>query len=130
MAKRFHLANGERVPYSERKRFIGTTPYASRAAHFRIEQCENDDLESLAYSLVKLLGVDTGDEPMATRHSASLCDGFPNELQAFLDECRGTTDLEDASYFEARFERSPDYARLRRLLEGARRHPCREESGN
>ena len=121
VAQRFVDASGRRVPLSERHEFVGTHQFASRAAHFGIEQCPSDDLESLAYTLLTLLGVDSGNEPMATQSSASLCEGQPNEIQSFLDECRGTTDLEDTSHFKLRFEKSPDYARLRQLLDDARR---------
>lgn len=38
----------------EPKCFVGTYRYASRAAHFRKEQSQKDDIESLGYMLVYL----------------------------------------------------------------------------
>mmetsp|Transcript_19501 Transcript_19501/g.62641 ORF Transcript_19501/g.62641 Transcript_19501/m.62641 type:complete len:710 (+) Transcript_19501:386-2515(+) len=123
LAKRMFLTNGARVPFSKNRAFVGSRDQASRAAHFGFEQCPSDDLESAAYTLFTLLGVDPGDEPMAMRRSAELCAGHPIELQTFLDECRGTTDLVDKSYFEKRFTKSPNYEHLRQLLDKA--HPAR-----
>mmetsp|Transcript_29435 Transcript_29435/g.90053 ORF Transcript_29435/g.90053 Transcript_29435/m.90053 type:complete len:864 (-) Transcript_29435:439-3030(-) len=119
LAKRMFLTNGDRVPFSENHAFVGTHQFASRAAHFGFEQCPWDDLESAAYTLLALLGVDPDDEPMSTRDSAELCDGHLSALQTFLDECRGTTDLEDDSHFAERFQRPVDYAHLRHLLDEA-----------
>jgi hypothetical protein len=43
------------VTYKENKPFIGTTRYASIAAHQGIELSRKDDFESLAYVLLFLL---------------------------------------------------------------------------
>ena len=117
LAKPF-LNNGERLPFSANLSFLGTYQFASRAAHFCIEQCPWDDLESLAYTLVSLLRP-SPDDDMAMQSSEALCDGLPNELRIFLDECRGTTDVGDRDYFESRFQRPVDYAALRQLLKAA-----------
>ena len=94
-------------------------PFASRAAHVGIEQCPWDDLESLAYTLISVLRRDPDDEPMAMQSSEALCDGLPSELQRFLDECRGTTDLGDESHFESRFQQPVNYATLCHLFKAA-----------
>ena len=119
LAKRYRRTDGQRIPFSEHRDFVGTARFASRAPRFGIEQCPWDDLESLVYTLLTLLRRNPDDEPMAMHSSEALFDGLPNELQNFLDVCRGTTDLGEKSHFESRFQRPVDYAALHRLLEAA-----------
>jgi len=59
---------------------FGMHEFASRAAHFGLEQCPWGDLESAAYTLLTILGVDPSDKPLAMRDSASLCHGQPSKL--------------------------------------------------
>jgi casein kinase 1 len=46
---------GKPLPLKTNKNFLGTTRYASIAAHEGNEQCQKDDLESLGYVLFFIL---------------------------------------------------------------------------
>jgi serine/threonine protein kinase len=55
ISKIFRDQNGRHISFKEDKPFIGTTRYASIAAHIGHELGRKDDLESLAYVMIFLL---------------------------------------------------------------------------
>jgi len=56
LAKRYRDEDSnEHIPYSKKKRFVGTARYESLRAHQGIEQSRRDDLESLGFILVHFL---------------------------------------------------------------------------
>ena len=50
-----YVKNNEHVKFKKHKSFIGTTRYASIAAHMGYELGRKDDLESLFYMMLYLL---------------------------------------------------------------------------
>ena len=55
ISKIYRDANGRHISFKDGKPFIGTTRYASIAAHSGHELGRKDDLESLAYVMIFLL---------------------------------------------------------------------------
>jgi serine/threonine protein kinase len=55
ISKFYKNNQGVHIEFSDDKPFIGTTRYASIAAHKKYEMSRRDDLESLGYMLVYLL---------------------------------------------------------------------------
>ena len=102
----------------------GTAKYCSLNTHHGLDQSRRDDLESLGYVLVYLaqgaLPWENFRSPLKTeRHQgigaikqntplATLCQGAPSELEAYLDYCRALL-----------FETRPDYKHLKRLFHEA-----------
>ncbi len=115
------------IPYREDKSLTGTARYASINAHLGIEQSRRDDMESLGYVLM-YFNIGTlpwqglkaatrkqkyeriSDKKMSTPVE-SLCKGFPDEFEMYLNYCRGL-----------RFEEAPDYMYLRQLFRSRFRH--------
>ena len=54
ISKYFRDVDGQHIPFTTGKPFLGTTRYASVAAHVGEETSRKDDLESLGYVLVYL----------------------------------------------------------------------------
>jgi len=54
ISKYFRDSDGQHIEFNENKPFIGTTRYASIAAHRGHELGRKDDLESLGYVLIYL----------------------------------------------------------------------------
>jgi casein kinase 1 len=52
ISKYYRDEKGQHIEFNENKPFIGTTRYASIAAHKGVELGRKDDLESLAYVLI------------------------------------------------------------------------------
>lgn len=124
----------EAQPRSEKGNFpfIGTVYYASVAAHKGLEQARKDDLESLAYVLVRLI---KGKLPWESIRSSNveemsaktlqmkqaislqaLCEGLPVELFVFLRHVRNLS-----------FTERPDYEGLRFLLLNAQNQEDSED---
>lgn len=55
ISKTYRDSTGKHIVFRENKPFIGTTRYASIAAHLGHELGRKDDLESLAYVMIFLL---------------------------------------------------------------------------
>ena len=112
--------NGRHIPFREGKPFIGTTRYASVAAHRGIEISRKDDLESLGFVSVFLLkGVlpwqnlnvsekeknkKVGDMKQSLTPD-KLCDDLPEEFKHYFNYLKSL-----------KFSEEPDYNFLRRLL--------------
>eukprot|EP00930_Biecheleria_cincta_P101082 TRINITY_DN9270_c0_g2_i5.p1 TRINITY_DN9270_c0_g2~~TRINITY_DN9270_c0_g2_i5.p1 ORF type:complete len:321 (+),score=42.78 TRINITY_DN9270_c0_g2_i5:119-1081(+) len=114
----------QHITYKENQCLIGTARYASVNAHLGIQQSRRDDLEAVGYILMYFL---RGSLPWQDLTAKSkkvryeqiramktliplkvLCKNFPPEFAAYLKYCRCL-----------RFEESPDYAHLRRMLQDA-----------
>jgi len=111
----------QHIPYREHKNLTGTARYASINTHVGIEQSRRDDLESLGYVLMYFLrgslpwqGLKANTkkqkyerimEKKMSTSTEQLCKGFPSELTAYFEYCRGL-----------RFEDRPDYGYLKRLF--------------
>jgi len=52
ISKIFRDKHGKHIPYKENRPFIGTTRYASIAAHTGKELSRKDDIESLLYVII------------------------------------------------------------------------------
>ena len=122
LAKKYwNSSSKSHIPYIEGKRLTGTARYASINALSGCEQSRRDDLESIAYILMYFLkgrlpwqGIKVGNkderyrkilEKKKSTSSKELCDGFPREMEIFVNY---TKNLE--------FTEVPDYDYLRRLL--------------
>ena len=123
IAKNFMNEEGHHIKLKDGKPFIGTTRYASAAAHLGKELCRKDDLESLGYVLVFLLKgflpwqnaviqkkdnkekiKAVGQIKLKTKPS-ELCKGLPGELAEYFEIVRNL-----------KFDEKPDYHKLRALF--------------
>ncbi|CAK92450.1 unnamed protein product (macronuclear) [Paramecium tetraurelia] len=123
IAKQFKDKDDKHIPYIENKPFLGTSRYASIAAHKGQELSRKDDLESLGYMLIFLLkgslpwqniGYKNEDEKvklvglMKMRVTAQeLCQDLPIEFMRFIDLVRKMSYREkpDYRYFQQLFQR-------------------------
>lgn len=121
ISKVFKDDNGRHIPFRENKPFIGTTRYASIAAHRGIEIARKDDLESLGYVCVFLLkGIlpwqnltvpekeknkKVGDMKQSLTPD-KLCEDLPEEFKHYFNYLKSL-----------KFAEEPDYNFLRRLLQ-------------
>jgi serine/threonine protein kinase len=111
---------GRHIPFRDKKSFIGTTRYASIAAHLGNEISRKDDLESLAYVVIFLakgilpwqnLNVSESEktkkvgELKVKTPVEELCKGLPEEFAKYLIYVKNLT-----------FKENPDYNYLKGLL--------------
>lgn len=111
---------GRHIAYREKKSFIGTTRYASIAAHLGIEISRKDDLESLAYVIIFLakgqlpwqnLNVSEAEktkkvgEIKIKTSVEELCKGLPEEIAKYLTYVKNLS-----------FKENPDYIFLKGLI--------------
>lgn len=111
---------GRHIAYREKKSFIGTTRYASIAAHLGVEISRKDDLESLAYVIIFLakgqlpwqnLNVCEADktkkvgEIKIKTSVEELCKGMPEEIAKYLTYVKNLS-----------FKENPDYIFLKGLI--------------
>lgn len=111
---------GRHIAYREKKSFIGTTRYASIAAHLGIEISRKDDLESLAYVIIFLakgqlpwqnLNVSESEktkkvgEIKIKTSVEELCKGLPEEIGKYLTYVKNLS-----------FKENPDYIFLKGLI--------------
>lgn len=115
---------GRHIAFREGQGLTGTARYASLNSHVGSAQSRRDDLESLGYMLLYLLGGRLpwmglrGESDASTRRRImevklttpldELCRGHPPEFGTFLGYCRGL-----------RFEEEPDYDYCRKLFADA-----------
>lgn len=126
MAKRWCTDAGAHIPYAEKKNLRGTPRYASIANHLGVEYSRQDDLESLAYTLLYLA---KGSLPWQT---SQLPPGFKvtkdyshvYKLKAELDEATLTAGMPRAFreflvYVRRKltFTDRPDYAACRAMFQ-------------
>ncbi|KAF5402904.1 Casein kinase I delta [Paragonimus heterotremus] len=122
LAKKYRDSRShQHIPYRENKNLTGTARYASINTHLGIEQARRDDMESLGYVLMYFLrgslpwqGLKAGtkrqkyericEKKMETPVEV-LCEGYPVEMAAYLNFCRGL-----------HFDNRPDYSYLRNLF--------------
>ncbi|CAD8136389.1 unnamed protein product [Paramecium octaurelia] len=121
IAKHFKDKDDKHIPFKDNKPFLGTSRYASIAAHKGYELSRKDDLESLGYMLIFLLkgslpwqNVDYKNEEEKVKivglmkmriSSQELCQDLPNEFMKFIDL------VKKMSYRE-----KPDYKYFQQLL--------------
>ena len=111
---------GRHIAYREKKSFIGTTRYASIAAHLGIEISRKDDLESLAYVIIFLakgqlpwqnLNVSEAEKTKKVGEIKikttveELCKGLPEEISKYLVYVKNLS-----------FKENPDYIFLKGLI--------------
>lgn len=111
---------GRHIAYREKKSFIGTTRYASIAAHLGNEISRKDDLESLAYVIIFLakgqlpwqnLNVSESEktkkvgELKIKTSVEELCKGLPEEIAKYLTYVKNLS-----------FKENPDYIFLKGLI--------------
>ena len=111
---------GRHIAYREKKSFIGTTRYASIAAHLGIEISRKDDLESLAYVIIFLakgqlpwqnLNVSEAEKTKKVGEIKikttveELCKGLPEEIAKYLTYVKNLS-----------FKENPDYIFLKGLI--------------
>jgi hypothetical protein len=105
----------------EGKSLTGTARYASANTHLGIEQSRRDDLEGAGYVLLYLLKGELPWQGLRARNKEdkynqikdckvgcsieTLCLGYPEEMQTYMNYCRNLG-----------FEETPNYAFLRRLF--------------
>jgi casein kinase 1 len=120
ISKIFRDSQNKHIPYREKKSFIGTTRYASIAAHMGVEVARKDDLESLIYVLIYLakgqlpwqnLNVSEKEKTkkvgeIKMKYTAEeLCKDLPEEFATYLNYVRGLN-----------FKQHPDYEYIRKLF--------------
>ncbi|CAD8047005.1 unnamed protein product [Paramecium sonneborni] len=123
IAKQFKDKDDKIIPYRENKPFLGTSRYASIAAHKGYELSRKDDLESLGYMLIFLLkgslpwqniSYKNEDEKvkqvglMKMRITAQeLCQDLPIEFMRYIDIVKKMNyhSKPDYRYFQSLFRR-------------------------
>lgn len=122
LAKRYRDEDSnEHIPYSKKKRFVGTARYESLRAHQGIEQSRRDDLESLGFILVHFLKGKLPWQGMKAKSRKELhekirnkknsvqikvlCEGLPPEFEAYFTYCR-----------QLGFDENPNYEYLRLIF--------------
>ncbi|CAD8065708.1 unnamed protein product [Paramecium sonneborni] len=115
------LDKGRHIPFKDRKSFIGTTRYASIAAHKGFEISRKDDLESMMYVIIYLIlgklpwqnlqnigekdrTIAVGEVKMNTTID-SLCKELPIQFADYLKYLKNLA-----------FEDQPDYDMLKTLM--------------
>eukprot|EP00930_Biecheleria_cincta_P101079 TRINITY_DN9270_c0_g1_i2.p1 TRINITY_DN9270_c0_g1~~TRINITY_DN9270_c0_g1_i2.p1 ORF type:complete len:336 (+),score=51.25 TRINITY_DN9270_c0_g1_i2:74-1081(+) len=123
LSKQFMFAGSQQhATEKENNGLIGTARYASVNAHQGLQQSRRDDLEAVGYILVYFLcgslpwqGVTVKSKKVQLEQIKAmktfmppqvLCKNIPSEFAAYFDYCRSL-----------RFEETPDYAHLRRMLQ-------------
>lgn len=113
--------NLEHLPYTENKKLIGSSRFASVTAHKGIDQTRRDDLESIGYLLLYFL---KGNLPWQQIDEESfqnqlneikerkmsidlemLCSDLPQEFGIYLNYCRNL-----------KFDEKPDYGYLKKIF--------------
>mmetsp|Transcript_69237 Transcript_69237/g.166025 ORF Transcript_69237/g.166025 Transcript_69237/m.166025 type:complete len:439 (-) Transcript_69237:34-1350(-) len=112
------------IPLAKDIEFVGNAEYASARALGGFEQSRRDDLEAVAYMLIRLL---VGHLPWDPKENEAvgeewfddaakqksllpvpmICQGCPKEFEQFLKYCR-----------KLKFDAEPDYDHLRQLFRG------------
>jgi len=120
LSKYYRYSNGTHIPYRDNKTFLGTSRYASIAAHNGMEVSRKDDLESLIYVLVFLykgtlpwqyLKVSESEkkikvgEMKRNMSSEEICKDMPEEFVKFLNYVKNLS-----------FKQKPDYSFLKGLI--------------
>ena len=111
----------EHIQFSDKKSLTGTARYASIHAHLGYEQSRRDDLESIGYILIYFLKGSLPWQGMVQQKCEDkykkikeikistplqvLCNELPSEFMEYLYYCR-----------ELKFEKDPDYKKLRQLF--------------
>lgn len=131
LSKRYY--DKTHLPIRDKLSLTGTARYASINAHKGIEQSRRDDLEAIGHMLLYFLrgalpwsGLEARTKEEKYRKIrekkeetplATLCAGFPEEFQTYLQYCRS---LE--------FQERPDYNMLRKLFQDCRDRlgPCED----
>ncbi|ODM96525.1 Casein kinase I isoform beta, partial [Orchesella cincta] len=108
-------SSGEHLPHEKSKWFIGTAKYSSSTLTCRFRQSRRDDLESLGYIFLRLLGKilpwslesTDGEIFMSKKNTSSgqLCKDLPTPFEEYLEYCKNLEFAED-----------PDYPRLRKMF--------------
>eukprot|EP00732_Lithocolla_globosa_P002772 Lithocolla_globosa_v1_NODE_1941_length_2247_cov_21.336223.p1 type:complete len:354 gc:universal NODE_1941_length_2247_cov_21.336223:1100-39(-) len=125
----------QHIPYREKKSLTGTARYMSINTHLGREQSRRDDLESLGYVFMYFL---RGSLPWQGLKAATnkqkyekigekkqqvevseLCAGFPSEFAKYVNYARNL-----------KFEESPDYDYLMKLLNTVMKKGNIKEDGN
>lgn len=121
ISKLFRDDNGRHISYRENKPFIGTTRYASVAAHRGIEISRKDDLESLGYVCLFMLKGALPWQNMNVKEKEKnkkvgemksslppekLCEDLPPQFKTYFSYIRSL-----------KFTQEPDYLYLRGLLQ-------------
>eukprot|EP00004_Rigifila_ramosa_P004629 TRINITY_DN15108_c0_g1_i1.p1 TRINITY_DN15108_c0_g1~~TRINITY_DN15108_c0_g1_i1.p1 ORF type:complete len:604 (-),score=102.80 TRINITY_DN15108_c0_g1_i1:31-1842(-) len=124
LSLRWKMANGKHIKYRDGKHGItGTLRYCSLNAHAGIELSRRDDLESLGYTMLFLArgglpwqGLPGNKEEKRQRvyekkqstTLQELCQNFPAQFITYIQTVRAL-----------RYDQTPDYAALKKLLQGA-----------
>ncbi|CAD8134370.1 unnamed protein product [Paramecium pentaurelia] len=112
---------GKHIPFRDKKSFIGTTRYASIAAHKGYEIGRKDDLESLMYVIIYLIlgklpwqnlqiigdkdrTIVVGEVKMQTSIQ-QLCKDLPSPFSEYLNYLKGL-----------KYQDQPDYELLKRIM--------------
>ncbi|KAL4502231.1 hypothetical protein ABPG72_000466 [Tetrahymena utriculariae] len=122
ISKIYRDNSGRHITFKDNKPFIGTTRYASIAAHQGHELGRKDDLESLGYVMIFLLkghlpwqnlqNVTDKDKTQvvgdikAKTKSTDLCKDLPNEFVKYLDYVK-----------KLHFKSQPDYKYLKNMFQ-------------
>ncbi|CAD8137912.1 unnamed protein product [Paramecium pentaurelia] len=123
IAKQFKDKDDKHIPLRENKPFLGTSRYASMAAHRGQELSRKDDLESLGYMLIFLLKGSLPWQSISYKNedekvkmvglmkmritSQELCQDIPTEFMRFIDLVKKMSYREkpDYRYFQQLFRR-------------------------
>ncbi|CAD8135410.1 unnamed protein product [Paramecium octaurelia] len=118
ISKTFLRKNGAHLPFKDRQPFIGTSRYASIAAHKGNELGRKDDLESLIYILLKLPWQNIKHIPsdqkiqkvgdIKQKQTTDLFKNLPEELRKIYEYLRKLT-----------YVTQPDYKSIIRLFQQA-----------
>ena len=124
LSKRYcNLMTHEHIPIVEGKNLVGTAAYTSLNTHKGIEQSRRDDLEGIAYVIIRFLrgslpwqNIKISDKKEKNKmiyeiksnvSVEELCEGLPYEFSEFLNYTRnlGFTEKPDYSYCRSLFIR-------------------------
>ena len=123
LSKNYIDSNGEHIPFSKNRGFVGTRRYAGKYAHKGYLQSRRDDLEALGYLVVFLMkgglpwqDVKMDDLSKKEKHRKlyqikkamsirRLCQGLPKPFEFYLREIR-----------KLNYEETPEYDKLIKLF--------------
>jgi len=117
LAKKYvNSVTREHIPFSNKKRMVGTVRYCSLNSLMGCEQSRRDDLESLGYCLIYMLKgslpwqgirrVTKEEKNLKVRDMkekislAELCKGLPKEVLRYMHYCRTLSFDENPPYYE------------------------------